>query len=165
MCAPESFSEYLAYEILHRPDSWQGFLYIYIYIFFIFHFPDSRLSVLKGFLFYFWWLDSENHQLFPAWNGQLTLTFSFIVLEFEKLLYSPDLKMVLIFLVEKVLQKNEFMFHCHMWDALSRNDHRQGYVLAYMCAAKSRECPPLPRWHWRKLMAEFLKRCGRCVLK
>ena len=53
MCAPESFSEYLAYEILHRPDSWQGFLYIYIYIFFIFHFPDSRLSVLKGFLFLF----------------------------------------------------------------------------------------------------------------
>ena len=23
-------SEYLAYEILHRPDSWQGFLYIYL---------------------------------------------------------------------------------------------------------------------------------------
>ena len=88
-------------------------LFVYLY-FFIFHFPDSRLSVLKGFLFYFWWLGSENHQLFPAWNGQLTLTFSFIVLEFEKLLYSPDLKMVLIFLVKKVLQKNEFMFHCHM---------------------------------------------------
>ena len=24
------FSEYLAYELLHRPDSWQGFLYIYL---------------------------------------------------------------------------------------------------------------------------------------
>ena len=25
------FSEYLAYELLHRPDSWQGFLYIYLW--------------------------------------------------------------------------------------------------------------------------------------
>ena len=24
------FSEYLAYEPLHRPDSWQGFLYVYL---------------------------------------------------------------------------------------------------------------------------------------
>ena len=24
------FAEYLAYEIFHRPDSWQGFLYIYL---------------------------------------------------------------------------------------------------------------------------------------
>ena len=24
------FSEYLAYEILHRPDSWQDFLYTYL---------------------------------------------------------------------------------------------------------------------------------------
>ena len=26
----KTFSEYLAHEILHRPDSWQGFLYIYL---------------------------------------------------------------------------------------------------------------------------------------
>ena len=38
------FSENLAYEILHRPDSWQAFC-----IFIFFHFPDSRLSVVKGF--------------------------------------------------------------------------------------------------------------------
>ena len=30
----------------------------------------------------------------------------FIIVEFEKLLYSPDLKMVLIFLVTKVFQKD-----------------------------------------------------------
>ena len=24
------YSEYLAYELLHRPDSWQGFFYIYL---------------------------------------------------------------------------------------------------------------------------------------
>ena len=143
MSAPESFSEYLAYEILHRPDSWQGFLYIYIYIFFIFHFPDSRLSVLKGFLFYFWWLDSENHQLFPAWNGQLTLTFSFIVLEFEKLLYSPDLKMVLIFLVEKVLQKNEFMFHCHMRCSVTQWSATRLCAGLYVCS-KVPWVPPTP---------------------
>ena len=40
------FSEYLAYELLHRPDSWQAFC-----IFIFFHFPDSRLSLLKGFYF------------------------------------------------------------------------------------------------------------------
>ena len=42
------------------------------------------------------------------------------MVEFEKLLYIPDLKMVLIFLVSKVFQKvilyvqNEFMLHSHM---------------------------------------------------
>ena len=35
------FTEYLAYEILHRPDSRKGFLYIYF-----FHFQDSRLNGL-----------------------------------------------------------------------------------------------------------------------
>ena len=34
------FSEYLAYEILDRPDFCQGF-----FIFTFFHLPDSRLSV------------------------------------------------------------------------------------------------------------------------
>ena len=34
----------------------------------------------------------------------LTCLISFIMVEFEKLLYSPDLKMVLIFLVTKVFQ-------------------------------------------------------------
>ena len=42
------FSQYLAFEIFHRPDSWQGFLYIYL-----FHFPDSSPSVLNGLHFYF----------------------------------------------------------------------------------------------------------------
>ena len=35
----------------------------------------------------------------------LTCLFLFIMVEFEKVLYSPDLKMVLIFLVTKVFQK------------------------------------------------------------
>ena len=42
------------------------------------------------------------------------------MVEFEKLLYSPDLKMVLIFLVKKVFQKNEFMFHCHMMRSVTQ---------------------------------------------
>ena len=46
------------------------------------------------------------------------------MVEFEKLLYIPDLKMVLIFLVSKVFQKgilyvqNEFMHHSHMHEIL-----------------------------------------------
>ena len=39
----------------------------------------------------------------------LTSLFLFIMVEFEKVLYSPDLKMVLIFLVTKVFQ-NGTMF-------------------------------------------------------
>ena len=35
----------------------------------------------------------------------LTCLFLFITVEFEKVLYSPDLKIVLIFLVTKVFQK------------------------------------------------------------
>ena len=35
----------------------------------------------------------------------LNCLFLFIMVEFEKVLYSPDLKMVLIFLVTKVFQK------------------------------------------------------------
>ena len=35
----------------------------------------------------------------------LTCLFLFIIVEFEKVLYSPDLKMVLIFLVTKVFEK------------------------------------------------------------
>ena len=41
----------------------------------------------------------------------LTCLFLFIMVEFEKVLYSPDLKMVLIFLVTKVFQKGT-MFKC-----------------------------------------------------
>ena len=47
--------------------------------------------------------------------------FLFIMVEFEKVLYSPNLKMVLIFLVTKVFQKlraqycsNEYTFNSHM---------------------------------------------------
>ena len=36
----------------------------------------------------------------------LTCLLLFIIVEFEKLLYSPDLKMVLIFLVTKVFEKD-----------------------------------------------------------
>ena len=46
------------------------------------------------------------------------LFFIFMMVEFEKLQYSPDLKMVLIFLVTKVFKRlqcsNEFMFNFHM---------------------------------------------------
>ena len=41
-------SEYLAFELPHRPDSWQGFLFIYLL-----SFPRFRLSVLSGLQFYF----------------------------------------------------------------------------------------------------------------
>ena len=48
------FPEYLAYELLHRTDSWQGFLNIYFL-----SFLDSRLSVLKNLIFPFLFLLSH----------------------------------------------------------------------------------------------------------
>ena len=54
----------------------------------------------------------------------LTCLFVFIMVEFEKLLYSPNLKMVLTFLVTKVFQKVAmFKWVCFTltWDSLSRN--------------------------------------------
>ena len=51
------FSEYLAYEILHRPDSCQC-----VCIFIFFHLPDSRLSVLNGLHLCFWLRGSENQE-------------------------------------------------------------------------------------------------------
>ena len=51
------FSEYLAYEILHRPDSCKC-----VCIFIFFHLPDSRLSVLNGLHLYFWLRGSENQE-------------------------------------------------------------------------------------------------------
>ena len=55
------FPEYLAYEILHRPDSCKSILvrviegssYREATVFIFFYFPNSRLAVLKGFHFYF----------------------------------------------------------------------------------------------------------------
>ena len=48
----------------------------------------------------------------------LTCLLLFIIVEFEKLLYSPDLKMVLFFLLQKCSKRiqcsNEFMFHSNM---------------------------------------------------
>ena len=55
------FSEYLAYELLHRPDSWQDFLHIYL----------LSLSVLKGFRFHFCfltWVKTENRNR-ERWTG------------------------------------------------------------------------------------------------
>ena len=43
------FSEYLAYETSHRPDSWRG-VSVYIHLF---YFPDSGLSVSTGLNFCF----------------------------------------------------------------------------------------------------------------
>ena len=48
----------------------------------------------------------------------LTCLFLFIMVEFEKVLYSPDLKMVLIFLVTKVFQKGT-MFKCGLSNYLT----------------------------------------------
>ena len=42
------FSEYLAYELSDRPDSWRGFWYIYLL-----SSSCSELSALNGFHFYF----------------------------------------------------------------------------------------------------------------
>ena len=54
------------------------------------------------------------------------------MVEFEKVLYSPDLKMVLIFLVTKVFQKGTMfewvnVFEILTWDAMSRNGQRQAW--------------------------------------
>ena len=45
--------------------------------------------------------ESNAYCVLPEW---LTNLFLFIIVKFEKLLYSPDLKLALIFLVTKVLQ-------------------------------------------------------------
>ena len=70
------FSEYLAFEILHRPDFWQDVLYIYTYLSIFFHFPDSRRSVLSGLHFYFSLPDSANRELCPILNIQISKTSS-----------------------------------------------------------------------------------------
>ena len=61
-----------------------------------------------------------------------TCSFLFIMVEYEKVPYSPDLKMVLIFLVTKVFQKstvfkcsNEYIFNSH--ELLSHNGQRQDW--------------------------------------
>ena len=48
----------------------------------------------------------NNAYCFLLWSEWLTCLFLFIMVEFEKVLYSPDLKMLLIFLVKKVFQKD-----------------------------------------------------------
>ena len=42
------FSEYFAYELPHRPDSWQGFLFIYLL-----PFPTFRTFCIDWFAFLF----------------------------------------------------------------------------------------------------------------
>ena len=78
----ERFSEYLAYKLLHRPDSWQGSVCTFIF----FHFPDSRLSVLKGFHFYFCfptWVKTENYAKYGSDNnGVVSSMMPFLVADF-----------------------------------------------------------------------------------
>ena len=57
-------SEYLAYELSHRPDFWRGFIYIFIRWTF-FHFPGSGLSVLFAVLFLMAW-QSKHRRSFDA---------------------------------------------------------------------------------------------------
>ena len=71
-------------------------------------------------------LQQLQRYLLPLHRGQSVFLDPFdplavsIMVEFEKLLYIPDLKMLLIFLVSKVFEKgiiyvqNEFMLHSHM---------------------------------------------------
>ena len=60
----------------------------------------------------------------------LTCLFLFIMVEVAKLLCSPDLKMVLVFLVTKVFLQcsNEFVFHMRL--DMSGNSRRQGFMVA-----------------------------------
>ena len=51
------FSQYLAFEKFHRPDSCKGFC-----IFIFFHFPDSSPSVLNGLHIYFSLRDSASRE-------------------------------------------------------------------------------------------------------
>ena len=90
-----------------------------------------------------------------------TCLFLFIMVEFEKVLYGLNLKMVLIFLVTKVFQKlrvqcsNEYMFNSHMREMLSRNGQQQAWWP---------ECvqPPLPP---RKLSAHLKAPAGDSCLQ
>ena len=58
-----------------------------------------------------------------------TFWFLFIMVEYEKALYSPDLKMVLIFLLQKSSKRlqcsNEHIFNSH--ELLSHNGQRQDW--------------------------------------
>ena len=65
----------------------------------------------------------------------LACLFLFIMVEFEKLLYSPDLKMVLIFLVTKVFQKGTLFKWVYVSLSHERQRRRQGSMVAWVCAA------------------------------
>ena len=48
--------------VLHRPDSWRGFLYIYLLSFP--RFSTFCIDWFALYFFYFWWHDSENTEYF-----------------------------------------------------------------------------------------------------
>ena len=52
------FSEYITYEILHKPDSWRGFFRTCIHL--LSSPEDSGRSVLNSFDFNFWWHENQN---------------------------------------------------------------------------------------------------------
>ena len=65
----------------------------------------------------------------------------------KKLLYSPDLKMVLIFLVTKVFQKGK-MFHSLTSDSMSLNGRRQGFMVTQilLCLELKSKKRPWETW-------------------
>ena len=77
-----------------------------------------------------WWRGA-----FLEWHLCL---FLFIMVEFEKVLYSPDLKMVLTFSLRKSSKRiqcsNNFMFHSHLRFSVT-NGRRQGFMVAWVCTA------------------------------
>ena len=90
-------------------------------------------------------LRQPQRHLLPLHRGQsvsldpLDPPAVFILVEFQKFLYIPDLKMVLIFLVRKVLQKG-IMFKMSLCftltrHSMSRNVPRQGVMVAWVCTA------------------------------
>ena len=62
------FSEYLAYELPHRPDSWQGFLFIYLL-----SFPRFRTFCIDWFVFLF----------LMAWQWKHRIVFVFYYKELQ----------------------------------------------------------------------------------
>ena len=63
----------------------------------------------------------------------------------KKLLYSPDLKMVLIFLVTKVFQKCK-MFHLLTSDSISLNGRRLGFMVTQISLCLEKQKRPWETW-------------------
>ena len=99
-----------------------------------------------------WLLRGRDFTLY--WLGEgclkwLTCLFLFIMVEFEKLLYSPDLKMITRFsCYESFPQSYVQMSLCFTLtrDPMSRNGRRQSFMSAWVCTAAPHPSEKIAPW-------------------